>query len=358
VCTVGWSHVEPANDDKPNHYQVSSTPVVADLDLDCVPEIIFNTYAGSTFTSNGVLRAIRGDTGEKVWTVTDPAYETDSTANPAVGDIDSDGNAEVVVQGEGKYLVAFDSDGTPLWKSDPFTGAENSGAVAIANLDNEGDPEITFGRAVYDSSGKKLYEGNGGVGRNSQGPISCIADLDGDGRQELIGGNTAYTFTGTVSEGNFGGSTLWTSPAPDGFCGIADLDLDKKPEVVLVASTRIYVLNGQTGAIRAQIQIPGGGRGGPPNIADFDGDGVPDIAAAGSTRYVVLKFDGQNDTFEQLWYAVTQDGSSQVTGSSVFDFDGDGRNEVVYNDYTYLCGNARAPPNSRLCALCDARFSA
>ena len=71
-----------------------------------------------------------------------------------------------------------------------------------------------------------------------------------------------------------------------------------------------------------------------PTIADFDGDKVPDVAAAGSSRYIVYKFDGK--TFMQLWTAVTQDVSSQVTGSSVFDFDGDGRAEVVYNDEQYI----------------------
>ncbi|MCA9658303.1 MAG: VCBS repeat-containing protein, partial [Myxococcales bacterium] len=335
-CAVTWPHFEPAADDKPSHYQVSSIPVVADLDNDCVPEVIFNSYAGTTITSNGVLRALRGDTGEKVWTVTDAAYETDSTSNIAVADIDSDGAAEVIACGEGNYLIAIDSDGTPLWKSDTFAGARSSGSIAVANFDNEGDPEIVFGAAVYDSSGKLLYEGNQGIGRNGQGPISCIADLDGDDRPELIGGRTAYTFTGTVAQGDFSGSVFWNTNLSDGFCGVADLDNDEFPEVVLVANTRIYVLNGQNGGIRAQYNIPGGGRGGPPNIADFDGDGVPDIAAAGSTRYIVLKFDGQTDTLTKHWHAVTQDGSSQVTGSSVFDFDGDGRNEVVYNDEVYL----------------------
>jgi hypothetical protein len=88
----------------------------------------------------GVIRAIRGDTGEKLWTVTDPAYRTNSTSNPAVGDIDLDGKPEVVSVGDGKHLVAFKSDGTPLWKSDPFTGATGSGSVAIANMDKRGPP--------------------------------------------------------------------------------------------------------------------------------------------------------------------------------------------------------------------------
>src|SRR5207244_2394757 len=37
-----------------------------------------------------------------------------------------------------------------------------------------------------------------------------------------------------------------------------------------------------------------------------------------------------------LWSAPTQDTSSRVTGSAVFDFDGDGRAEVVYNDERFL----------------------
>ena len=77
-----------------------------------------------------------------------------------------------------------------------------------------------------------------------------------------------------------------------------------------------------------------GGAGGPPNIADFDGDGVPDIGTAGGNNYVVVQYDGVQLT--QLWQADTKDGSSQRTGSSVFDFDGDGRSEVIYGDEWYL----------------------
>lgn len=335
VCTPTWNHIVPAADDMPNHYQSSSIPIVVDLDDDCVPEIIFNTYTGTTITANGVLRAIRGDNGAKVWTVTDPAWRTDSTSNIAAGDIDMDGRAEIVACGAGKYLLAFDSDGTPLWKSENFSGPRTSGSVAIANMDNDGPPEIVFGAAIFSNEGKLLYEGNVGAGLNQQGPISCIADLDGDMRPEVIGGRSAYKTTGTVAGGDFAGSVLWTANvASDGFCGVADFDLDGKPEVVLVTNGTVRVLNGQTGQQIATANIPAAGRGGPPNIADFDGDGVRDIGVAGSARYTVFKFDGV--ALSQLWTAVTEDDSSQVTGSSVFDFDGDGRAEVVYNDEAYI----------------------
>lgn len=333
ICTPTWNHLSP--DVAADNFHVSSIPVVADLDADCTPEVIFNTYITGTATSQGVMRAIRGDTGLPVWSVTDPAYQTNSTANPAVGDIDSDGLPEVVVAGLGSTLVAIESDGTPMWVSDTFASSNSSGSVAIANMDNAGDPELVFGAAILDSGGALVWEGTAGIGRDGQGPISCVADLDGDGRPELIGGNTAYTTTGTVAGGDFTGSILWESTVGDGRCGIADFNADGLPEVILVRGGQIHALNGLTGVELASFAIPGtDDRGGAPNIADFNGDGAPDIATAGASFYVVVEFDGTS--FSELWRAATEDDSSRVTGSSVFDFDGDGINEVVYNDEFFI----------------------
>ena len=43
VCTPTWTHQTIAADDYPEWHQVVMTPVVADLDADCGPEIVFNT---------------------------------------------------------------------------------------------------------------------------------------------------------------------------------------------------------------------------------------------------------------------------------------------------------------------------
>ena len=333
VCTVTWPHHIP--DEAPEHVHVSSIPVVADLDGDCVPAIIFNSYRAGIIQSEGVVRAIRGDTGEPIWSVVDPVYATNSTGNPAVGDIDDDGFPEIVIPGPDRTLVAIDGDGSPLWVSEPFSGPQNSGSVAIANMDNLGTPELVIGAAVYSNTGTLLWEGNAGSGHEAQGPISCIADLDGDSRPELIGGNTAYKTTGTVDGGDFSGSVWWQANVGDGRCGVADFDGDGLPEVILIRGGNMYALNGQTGETIAQINIPGSSdRGGAPNIADFDGDGTLDIGTAGATRYFVASFDGTS--FTELWRAVVEDDSSRLTGSSVFDFDGDGRNEVIYNDEHFL----------------------
>ena len=336
ICEVTWPHIIPAADDFPEFHQCVMSPMVADLDGDCVPEIIFNTYQNSAYTSNGILRAIRGDNGAKVWTLSDPAFRTDSGATPAIGDIDMDGLPEVLIAGEGTNLLAIDGDGTPLWASPNYAGGGRSGGPSIANFDNMGAPEIAYGRNIFDNMGNIVWQlATGPTGANgSVGPVSCIADLDGDTRPELIMGGTVHTFTGTVGV-DFAGTQMWVAAQDDGYCGVADFDGDGMPEVANVRSANIYIYDGLTGATLGSIAIPGGGAGGPPNIADFDGDGTADIGTAGGDQYVVATYEpGVGMT--ELWRADTKDGSSQRTGSSVFDFDGDGRAEVIYGDEWYL----------------------
>jgi len=333
TCEVTWTHRTPVV--QPSYVQVMSVPAVVDLDQDCIPELVFNTYSSASL-NDGILRAIRGDDGTDVWTFDDPMRRLDGGSSPAVGDLDGDGTPEIVVKGTGDWLIAVAADGTLLWQSDAFEGNTSRGSAAIANIDAEGMAEVIYGAAVYDAAGMRVWEGSAGVGLNGSGPLSCVADLDGDGRPELIAGDTAYAFSGTVAGGTLDGSPLWEAGLPgDGFCGVADFTGDGNPEVALVASGTIYVLAGDTGAVLAEVDIPGGGNGGAPNIADFDGDGTPDIGTAGASRYVVVGYDG-DATLEVFWQAETEDDSSNRTGSSVFDFDGDGRSEVVYNDEEYL----------------------
>ncbi len=74
-------------------------------------------------------------------------------------------------------------------------------------------------------------------------------------------------------------------------------------------------------------------------MADFNGDGTPDVALAGGIGYVV--FDGKKlvDPTVQTgaatilsWADSTTDCSSAQTGSTVFDFQGTGKAQVVYSD--------------------------
>src|SRR5690606_3961388 len=83
---------------------------------------------------------------------------------------------------------------------------------------------------------------------------------------------------------------------------------------------------GVIATVDASRPTPGVG-GGPPTIANFDDDPNPEIAFAGGFAYVIFEHDGT-----RKWYRETVDRSSRQTGSSIFDFEGDGIAEVLYND--------------------------
>ncbi len=154
-------------------------------------------------------------------------------------------------------------------------------------------------------------------------------DLDGNGSLELLAGNTAYKMDGSV---------LWnTASVGNGFNATADFDGDMKPEVVVVSGGKMWVLEGSSGAIElGPLTLPSTGEGGPPTVADFDGDGKREIGVAQQAKYAMIKPNYTTNTLDVVWTAPNHDLSSSVTGSSVFDFEGDGKAEVIYNDECFL----------------------
>jgi len=291
----------------------------------------------------GVLRAFSGDTGAPLWSAAAADEQLNGRTSIAGADLDGDGRAEIVgVIRPGapagvvaSQVIAFDDDGSVLWRSTqtdgvtPLAVSFDNGAPTIADLDQDGSPEIILGAVVLDATGRLLWQRDGGgrEGTNNgySGGIAAVADVDLDGDPEIVTGHRAYEADGTP---------LWTATVPDGYPAIAQFDADPQPEVVLVASGSVYLLDGITGAVEwGPIAQPGGGRGGPPTVADFDGDGLPEIGVAGAGSYSVYDPDGSTAV---LWSQPTEDFSSNVTGSSVFDFEGDGAAEVVYGDECYM----------------------
>ena len=366
----------PPGDAHPNHFHVMSTPVVVDFDLDndpktLSPSIVFTTFPTSGSYSNpGVLRVINGADCAQQFSFDAAADATMSPSGVAVGDIDGDGRAEIVAPAHAGGLLAFKYDpsaktfsklwhsgscagGVPPTTPDATGGADQWSGPSIHDLDDDGSPEIVYGATVYRANGCIASNALGFPGY-SKGYVPVIADVDEDGKMELVQGNAIHEWdkasASWVAESYFKG----TGNA-QGQVAVADFGSFPLPafggadraEVAVISAgfARVQTLEGTV--IFGPVAIPGGGTGGPPTIADFDGDGRREFASAGGAQYAVFDFDclaggnpagcgGQSKTTGVLWQQASQDQSSNVTGSSVFDFDANGTAEVVYADECFV----------------------
>ncbi len=337
--------------------QVMMAPVVADVNGDQVPDVLANFFTGGAYSSPGVMRALSGDDGRVLWTT--PAVAGDfiyPASSIATADLDGTGRMLVVTVSATGPLIAFDGrTGMRVWTShddagSPVACAANWGGPAIANLVGDEKAEIVCGLRAFDAQGAVLWDHGQGAG--AVGPLTTAVDLDGDGQLDVTDGVAAYKGDGTA----FG----WTGAGFGGFPAVGDfvaaggaLGRDGKPELAVVGGGSIALVNGQTGAVLAPaVPLPSydtatqrcrpdagnAGNGGPPTIADFDGDGRAEIGVADLDCYTVYEVDGDGTGGYRLsikWTNKVQDHSSSVTGSSVFDFEGDGVAEVVYADEVF-----------------------
>jgi hypothetical protein len=345
VPQLKWSWVADP-DVVPANNQVMMQPVVANLtddnrdgriDHNDIPDVVFATFASSNYWSEGVLRAVSGADGRRLWPVESPEYRTTPGASVAIAELDASSPGPELVTcspsnastREAGHAMILRADGRLLRRV--MNVPCGFSAPAIGDIDNDGTPDIVIRNLAFHADGT-LLPGFAMVTpiTTATGSVdfASLADMNNDGTLEIVLGNRVLRNNGTV---------LWErTDVPEGYNAVADLDGDRRPEVVVVAGSvhAVYALRADGTTLWGPVEInqfatPSGATGGgPPTIADFNGDGTADVATAGGYNYLVL--NGNNGSI--LWFTPSRDTSSRVTGSSVFDFEGDGRAEVVYND--------------------------
>lgn len=354
----------PDGDPFPDHVNVLTTPLVADLPYDsgAAAEIIIVTYnysdggdpaaKGNYPSYYGVIRVLSGQTCEQLQNLDDPQHRVIAASTPAIGDLDGDGLPEIVTHRANMGLIAFKwSDAAKGYETywtvndASVTELENSirwDGPSIHDLDDDGYPEVVSASEVYDGrTGVRLNPGQNVLGAGA-GYIPVLGDVDRDGAIELVAHGVWQWETipvpGWVKEKAGSAVGIHHAYADFGTPGAtpAEFDsstLDGVAEVVSVGGNRVTITT-----LDGHIVLDAASSGwGPPTVGDFDADGKPEVAVAGGASYRVYDFDCKAASEGCLgdyvrWSQPSQDSSSASTGSSIFDFEGDGRAEAVYAD--------------------------
>ena len=311
-------------------------PAVGDLDGDGVPEVV-TIFTGLIPGRPGDLVVLDGrGSGVKWRRANDAAYG----AAVALGDIDGDGRPEIVVPISvrvgvlgltGDYAVqAWTFDGSLLWESEVFTSDDFDYATGtiLSDMDHDGSPEIVVGRVILNADGTTRGRGTRGRGSYgvppvggsfaSEGSVPAVADIDLDGVEEVIVGDTRYDPDGVV---------IWRdNRQEDAMIAVANLDDDDFGEIIASTYNTVRAVDDDGTVLWGPQELRGANIVSVPAVGDLDGDGWPEIVVAGGNELVALRRDGT-----ELWSVAVQD-ESGATGASLFDFEGDGGLEVVYID--------------------------
>jgi hypothetical protein len=202
----------------PGGIVTTSSPTLADLDGDEVPEVLVGTTAcrgnmqgTCTYDQATFLAVVKGD--GNIWWSRDVGAPIGTA--PAVADINDDGYSEVVVSLKGDIddpnpyhggLVAYTYDGlTELWRfytqdQHPKDGYGDFvvSSPTLCDVDGDEDMEIAFGggdQRIYllDHNGNSLWNdlpngfpGPGYMNADTIWSTAACADLNQDGQQEII----------------------------------------------------------------------------------------------------------------------------------------------------------------------------
>ncbi|MBA3915435.1 MAG: VCBS repeat-containing protein, partial [Acidobacteriales bacterium] len=160
----------------------------------------------------------------------------------AVGDLDGDGNLDIVWGYTGAQVLFGNGDGTfRLGQYYPFAGVADG--IALGDLNGDGILDMASAGNFY--ADVLLGNGDGTFGRDMKFPLIAgggttqIADMNGDGIPDLVfeDGGTAYTSQVAIvlghGDGTFGPESFFPSGQSDFDLLTVDVNGDRQPDVIV-----------------------------------------------------------------------------------------------------------------------------
>jgi hypothetical protein len=321
--------------------------VLVQADADPEPEILFSTqktvhlmnYDGTELTG---------------WPLT-VAAGSRLAGGPAFGDLDGDGEGEVVVcndnwpNGSTGRIYAYHTDGTDVSGFPAFTNGDHSRSPTVVDLNDDGAAEIIVGERDYPIGRVYVFDGSGTLLPGWPVELDHVpaasagaADLDGDGMKEIV-----YQSYSSLYGFNYDGSEVFTFTPPNGDVYsysapvFADVDGDDLPEIavgthVLSGTNHVYLHDGDGTVMSGWPRAVGYWVYAPPTFADLDGDEdleivVGDQVLSGSPTDRVYAWHHDGTTVSGFPIGPVWAINAQV---AVADIDGDGDPELIWDDNT------------------------
>ena len=231
-------------------------------------------------------------------------------------------------------------------------------SVAVGDVNGDGRPDLVTANSSNigtGTAGVLLGLVGGGFATMTNYPTGstgipqsvAVADVNGDGRPDLVaanGNSTVGVLLGRAS-GGFAAATTYPTVSAAFSVAVADVNGDGRPDIVAVnsGSNTIQVLLGQAGGGFANggTYLVGGGSPAGVAVADVNGDGRPDLVTANyssvgtGTAGVLLRLAGGGFAAVTTYSTGT---GSRPTGVAVADVNGDGRLDIVTANYPGTAG--------------------
>lgn len=331
---------------------VMSAPAVGNLDNRGLPEVVVSVGGDPQDPKKGGRVIAYTATGTELWSFASADRNGDGAADgifssPALCDLDGNGALEVLFGSWDSFVYALNGQGQLLWKVE--TGWDVWSSPACADFNGDGAQEVVIGSSGDSRSGTWPYNGSiivlGGDGRMLvRHPMPeaiyaspTIADLDGDGRLEIVtgtgwywwnqSGRTAPTYVYVLDTAQLFDGVLTNKPGwPQqtdypgfGSPSLGDLDNDGKLEI-LIGTNDPFLKDGEdpntegAGSIYAwrhtgelmpgwPVRRPKDPRGNDtairttPVIADIDLDGKPEVIVAAVWEVFIFNNDGTRQEY-------------------------------------------------------------
>ena len=280
-------------------------------------------------------------------------------------------------------LRAYDIDGNLLKKSDISVAAnkyynnttyyQHTPYLSVGDIDGDGKAELLVHNKIYDAESLELILTIGETHNDLKGVglgypyargnthSAVLADVDNDGKLEVVAGNSVYKIDITAKTSE----RIADVAEIDGFTSVADIDLDGYLDVVVTTvsanNAQLYAWSPKKGTVLGKSKtypITTINRGvSRAFIGDFNKDGYPNPAFTTYNQGIIaLKYNEAQSKFDELWAPVKTSefsSSSGVTSLTLFDFNNDGFPELLHRDSKNLriLDAANPDPNNPLALI-------